>query len=101
MARRSHRYADMISLDKIFKAIETAFGFSKEDILGYNRKQPLATIRQIAVYLARNGRTYIQLSEIFKRHHACMVYSFYAIRDRLSYNEYEVEELIKKIEEAL
>lgn len=101
MARSNHRYVDMISLEKIFKAIETAFGFSKEDLLGYNRKQPLATIRQLAVYLARDGRTFIQLSEIFKRHHACMLYSFYAIRDRMSYNDYEVEELIKKIEEEL
>ena len=100
MARRSHRYDyQMKDLDEIFEAVEKV-GFTKDDILGRDRKQPLATVRQIAVYLARPGRTYVQLGKIFDRHHACMVFSFCSIRDRIGYGDHHVTDYMKKMEVA-
>lgn len=100
MARRSHRYDyHMKDLDEIFEAVEKV-GFTKDDILGRDRKQPLATVRQIAVYLARPGRTYVQLGKIFDRHHACMVFSFCSIRDRIGYGDHHVTDYMKKMEVA-
>lgn len=97
VARSSHRYFNMRDLKDIFKAVKRA-GFTKADILSKNRKQPLALVRQIAMWLAREGRTLEELGDIFKRNHAACLHSVKSIEGKLSYNDLDVTELMEKME---
>jgi len=87
----------MRDLKDIFKAVKKA-GFTKADILSKNRKQPLALVRQIAMWLAREGRTLEELGDIFKRNHAACLHSVKSIEGKLSYNDLDVTELMEKME---
>jgi chromosomal replication initiation ATPase DnaA len=87
----------MRDLKDIFKAVKKA-GFTKGDILSKNRKQPLALVRQIAMWLAREGRTLEELGDIFKRNHAACLHSVKSIEGKLSYNDLDVTELMEKME---
>jgi len=99
VARSSHRYDHMRELSDIFKAVENA-GYSKDDIIGKDRKHPLAIVRQIAMWLAREGRTYEELGDIFKRNHAACVASVKRIDGMLSYKDSELMEVMEKMEVA-
>jgi len=89
----------MRDLKEIFKAVRKV-GFTKGDILSKNRKQPLALVRQVAVWLAREGRTLKELGDIFNRNHAACLHSVRQVDNRLSYNDLEVAELMAKMEVA-
>ena len=89
----------MRDLKDIFKAVKKA-GFTKGDILSKNRKQPLALVRQIAMWLAREGRTLEELGDIFKRNHAACVASVKRIDGMLSYKDSELMEVMEKMEVA-
>ena len=89
----------MRDLKDIFKAVKKA-GFTKGDILSKNRKQPLALVRQVAVWLAREGRTLEELGDIFNRNHAACLHSVRSIEGRLSYNDVELTSLMEKMEVA-
>ena len=99
MARSSHRHDHMRELSDIFQKCENA-GFSKDDIIGKDRKHPLAFVRQIAIWLAREGRTYAELGDIFKRNHAACVVSVKRIDGMLSYKDSELMEVMEKMEVA-
>mgnify|MGYP001184181197 CR=1 FL=1 len=99
MARSSHRHDHMRELSDIFKAVEKT-GYSEKDIISKNRKQPLALVRQLAVWLAREGRTYAELGDIFKRNHAACLHSVRQVEGRLSYNDLEVTKMMEKMEVA-
>ena len=99
MARSSHRYDNMRELSDIFKAVEKT-GYSEADIISKNRKQPLALVRQLAVWLAREGRTYEELGDIFQRNHAACLNSVRQVEGRLSYNDLEVTKMMEKMEVA-
>ena len=87
----------MRDLKDIFKAVEKT-GYSEKDIISKNRKQPLAFVRQIAIWLAREGRTYAELGDIFKRNHAACVVSVKRIDGMLSYKDSELMEVMEKME---
>ncbi len=89
----------MRELSDIFKAVEKT-GYSEKDIISKNRKQPLALIRQIAMWLAREGRTLEELGDIFKRNHAACVVSVKRIEGMLSYKDSELMTLLEKMEVA-
>ena len=99
VARSSHRHDHMRDLNEIFKAVENA-GYSKDDIIGKDRKYPLAVVRQIAIWLAREGRTYEELGDIFKRNHAACLASVKRIDGMLSYKDSELMEVMEKMEVA-
>ena len=99
VARSSHRYFNMRDLNEIFKAVENA-GYSKDDIIGKDRKYPLAVVRQIAIWLAREGRTYEELGDIFKRNHAACLASVKRIDGMLSYKDSELIDVMEKMEVA-
>ena len=99
VARSSHRYFNMRDLKDIFKAVENA-GYSKDDIIGKDRKYPLAVVRQIAIWLAREGRTYEELGDIFKRNHAACLASVKRIDGMLSYKDSELIDVMEKMEVA-
>ena len=97
MAYSSHRH-DHMNIKDIFKSVEKNYGYTKKDILSVNRKQPLALVRQVAVYLARqNGIMYEELGTIFQRHYSNCRNSYRVIDDRISINDPQVEEVIKTI----
>jgi len=85
MVGRSDRYADM-KLETIYQAVEKA-GYSKAEIIEQNRSQPLALVRQIAVWLAREGRTYTELAREFDRNHAACIHSVRVVNEKLSYKD--------------
>lgn len=85
-----------MNFKKIFEAVEKA-GFTKEDIVGKSRKQPLALVRQVAIWLARDGRTYEQLGKDFKRNHSACVHACKSIDSKLSYGDVQLDELMKRM----
>lgn len=100
MARSSHRY-DNMSITEIFNSVKKNYGYTKKDILSTNRAQPLTTVRQVAVYLARqDGILYEDLGRIFKRHYSNCINSHRVIGDRISINDPQVVEVVKTIRDA-
>ena len=100
MARSSHRY-DNMSITEIFNSVKKNYGYTKKDILSFNRTQPLTTVRQVAVYLARqDGILYEDLGRIFKRHYSNCINSHRVIGDRISINDPQVVEVVKTIRDA-
>lgn len=85
-----------MKMEKIFDAVKKT-GFDESDIIGRNRSQPLALIRQICIYLAKEGRTWHELSYIFKRDHANCIYAIRVIKERISINDYLTIEMMQKM----
>lgn len=90
-----------MNLQKLFYGIDRAFGFSVEDILGRSKKQPLASVRMLAVYLAREGRTLEQLGELFKRTHTNCMHSCKSISQRIETEDVQTLELFGKLKKEL
>lgn len=90
-----------MKLQEIFFGIDRAFGFSVEDILGRSKKQPLASVRMLAVYLAREGRTLEQLGELFKRHYTNCLHSCRSIEQRIETEDVQTLELFGKLKKEL
>ena len=101
MARSNHRHDFNMNIENIFRAVGTVLKASKDDILGRSKKQPLCLGRQIAVYLAKNGRTHEQLAKIFKRHHSNCVHSYYKIKYSIKCNDLPTVELLSEVEKEL
>jgi chromosomal replication initiation ATPase DnaA len=57
-------------------------GCSVAQILGYNRRHPIAYYRQIAMRLAyEEGFTAEQIGRVFNRHHTTVLYATAKMRD--------------------
>ena len=97
MARSSHRHDHMRELSDIFQKCENA-GFSKDDIIGKDRKHPLAFVRQIAIWPGRVGLC--RARRYLKRNHAACVVSVKRIDGMLSYKDSELMEVMETIEVA-
>lgn len=73
-----------ISLDDILENVCKYFNVTREDLLSTSRKQPVTTVRQIAMYLAQR-HTDIPASRIGKligkRTHATVIHSCHVVTD--------------------
>lgn len=91
-----------LSIDEIIKAVCSTYDVSYADILTTNRTQPLATARQVAMFLARKltGNSTPTIADEFKRNHTTVLHGTQAIQKRIDV-EPELKKTIETITEQL
>ena len=91
-----------LSVEEIIKAVCAFYDTSYADILSSNRTQPLATARQVAMFLSRKltGKSLPTVADEFKRNHTTVLYGSQTIQKRLSV-EPELKKSIEQITEQL
>ena len=91
-----------LSVEEIIKAVCSFYDTSYAEILSSNRTQPLATARQVALFLARKltGQSTPTVASEFKRNHTTVIYGAEAIQKRLSV-EPKLRKSIEQITEQL
>lgn len=91
----------MDDIDKIFRAMETASGFSKEEILQTNRKRPFPAIRyMIGDKLMALGYSSTYASKILNIDHATLLHGRKQIADITARNGWKQEiDILTKFKE--
>ena len=91
-----------LSVDEIIKAVCATYSVTYADILSNNRPQPLATARQVAMFLARKltGNSTQTVANAFKRNHSTIVHGTLTIQKRIDV-EAELRKTIEQITEQL
>ena len=91
-----------LSIDEIIKAVCSTYDVTYADILTTNRTQPLATARQVAMFLSRKltGKSLPTVADEFKRNHTTILHGTQAIQKRLDV-EPELKKTIETITEQL
>ncbi len=91
-----------LSVEEIIKAVCSFYDTTYADILSPNRTQPLATARQVAMFLARKltGLSTPTVASDFKRNHTTVIYGAESIQKRLSV-EPKLKKSIEQITEQL
>lgn len=91
-----------LSIDEIIKAVCSTYDVTYDDIKSNNRTQPLATARQVAMFLARKltGNSTPTVANAFKRNHTTVVHGTQTIQKRIDV-EIELKKTIEQITEQL
>ena len=91
-----------LSVEEIIKAVCATYDVTYEDIQSNNRPQPLATARQVAMFLARKltGNSTPTVANAFKRNHTTIIHGTQAIQKRIDV-EPELKKTIEQITEQL
>ena len=91
-----------LSIDEIVKAVCSTYDVTYADILSNNRTQPLATARQVAMFLARKltGNSTPTVANEFKRNHTTVLHGTQTIQKRIDV-EPELKKTIEQITEQL
>jgi chromosomal replication initiator protein len=91
-----------LSIDEIVKAVCATYDVTYADILSNNRTQPLATARQVAMFLARKltGNSTPTVANEFKRNHTTVLHGTQTIQKRIDV-EPELKKTIEQITEQL
>ena len=82
-----------LSIGEIVKAVCTTYDVTHDDLLSNNRTQPLATARQVAMFLARKltGNSTPTIADESKRNHTTVLHGTQTIQKRI-----DVEPELKK-----
>lgn len=91
-----------LSIQEIIKAVCATYDVSYADMLKNNRTQPLATARQVAMFLTRKltGNSTPTVANEFKRNHTTVLHGTEAIQKRIDV-EPELKRTIEQITEQL
>ena len=91
-----------LSIEDIIKAVCSTYDVTYADILTNNRTQPLATARQVAMFLSRKltGKSLPTVADEFKRNHTTILHGTQAIQKRIDV-EPELKKTIETITEQL
>ena len=91
-----------LSIDEIVKAVCATYDVTYADLLSNNRTQPLATARQVAMFLARKltGNSTPTVASEFKRNHTTVLHGTQTIQKRIDV-EPELKKIIEQITEQL
>lgn len=91
-----------LSIDEIIKAVCATYDVSYADILSQGRPQPLATARQVAMFLARKltGKSLPMIADNFNRNHSTVMHGMKEIQKRIEV-EQELKRTIESITEQL
>ena len=70
---------------RIMELVSSEFGFSHEELTGFDRPAPLAWARQvgIALTLELTGLTQVQAAALWKRHHSTLSANVQSFQDRV------------------
>ena len=91
-----------LTVDEIIKEVCSTYDVSATEMLANNRTQPLATARQVAMFLARKltGKSLDSVAEAFDRNHTTILHGSQSIQKRISI-ETGLKETLEKITERL
>ena len=91
-----------LSIDEIIKTVCSTYDVTYDDIKSNNRTQPLATARQVAMFLARKltGNSTPTVANAFKRNHTTVVHGTQTIQKRIDVDP-ELKKTIEQITEQL
>ena len=91
-----------LSIEEIVKAVCSTYDVTYADMLSNNRTQPLATARQVAMFLARKltGNSTPTVANEFKRNHTTVLHGTQAIQKRIDV-EPDLKKTIEQITEQL
>ena len=91
-----------LSIEEIIKAVCATYDVTYADMLTEKRPQPLATARQVAMFLARKltGNSTPTVASAFKRNHTTVIHGTGAIQKRIDV-EPELKKTIEQITEQL
>ena len=91
-----------LSIDEIIKAVCATYDVSYADILSQGRPQPLATARQVAMFLARKltGKSLPMIADNFNRNHSTVMHGMKEIQKRIEV-EHDLKRTIESITEQL
>ena len=91
-----------LSIEEIVKAVCATYDVTYADMLTTNRTQPLATARQVAMFLARKltGNSTPTVANAFKRNHTTVLHGTGSIQKRIEV-EPELKKTIEQITEQL
>ena len=91
-----------LSIGEIVKSVCTTYDVTHDDLLSNNRTQPLATARQVAMFLARKltGNSTPTIADEFKRNHTTVLHGTQTIQKRIDV-EPELKKIIEQITEQL
>lgn len=91
-----------LSVEEIIKGVCSFYDTTYADILSPNRTQPLATARQVAMFLSRKltGKSLPTVADEFKRNHTTVLYGSQSIQKRLTV-EPDLKKSIEQITEQL
>ena len=91
-----------LSIEEIVKAVCATYDVTYADMLTTNRTQPLATARQVAMFLARKltGNSTPTVANAFKRNHTTVLHGTGSIQKRIDV-EPELKKTIEQITEQL
>ena len=91
-----------LSIEEIVKAVCSTYDVTYADMLSNNRTQPLATARQVAMFLARKltGNSTPTVANEFKRNHTTVVHGTQSIQKRIDV-EPDLKKTIEQITEQL
>jgi len=78
----------VVKIDKIILTVCEACEINRKDLLGKKRNQPLALIRQVAMYLCHeSGYNYAEIGEVFDRHYSTVIGGCKSVEERKDSNQ--------------
>ena len=91
-----------LSIEEIVKAVCSTYDVTYADMLTNNRTQPLATARQVAMFLARKltGNSTPTVANAFNRNHTTVLHGTASIQKRIDV-EPELKKTVEQITEQL
>ena len=95
-----------VIVDKVFTAVYTKYGISKEDLLSQKRNKDIALARHISVYIIKNvtEMSYPGIAKIFNRDHTTMISSCELIAKKRNNDpmfNVEISELLKEVSNSV
>jgi chromosomal replication initiator protein len=91
-----------LSVEEIMKAVCSVYDVNYSDMTSSNRTQPLATARQVAMFISvkLTGKSLPTIGEDFKRNHTTVLHGAQSIQKRLDV-ETELKRMVEQITEKL
>ena len=91
-----------VIVDKVFSAVYTKYGITKEDLLGQKRNKDIAFARHVSIYLIKNvtEMSYPGIGKVFNRDHTTMISSCELIAKKRNGDpmfNIEISELLKEV----
>lgn len=91
-----------VIVDKVFSAVHSKYGISKEDLLSQKRNKDIAFARHVSVYLIKNvtEMSYPGIAKVFNRDHTTMISSCELIAKKRNGDpmfNIEISELLKEV----
>ena len=84
--------------ERVLAAVAAEFGIDVEMLHSRTRRQPIATARQVAIYILRNTTdlTLTEIGDLVGRHHATVIHAIRSMEGRRRY-ERDLDERIDSL----